>query len=72
MGSPTILIVRADLDEEVVYTVTKALLENKAALDKGHAGLKPFDPETAWKQEKLSVPLHPGAARYYKERGWMK
>lgn len=72
VGSPTILIVRADLDEEVVYTVTKALLENKAALDKGHAGLKPFDPETAWMQEKLSVPLHPGAARYYKERGWMK
>jgi len=72
VGSPTILIVRADLDDEVVYTVTKALLENKAALDKGHAGLKAFDPKTAWKQEKLGVPLHPGAARYYKERGWMK
>ena len=72
VGSPTILIARADLDEEIVYTVTKAIAENKAALDKGHAGLKHFDPETAWQPAKLQIDLHPGAVRYYKERGWMK
>lgn len=72
VGSPTILIARADLDEQIVYEVTKALAENKPALDKGHAGLKPFNPENAWEPANLQVPLHAGAERYYKERGWMK
>ena len=71
VGSPTILITRADLDEELVYVVTKAIAENKAVLDKGHASLKHFDPETAWQPGKLGIDLHPGAIRYYKERGWM-
>jgi TRAP transporter TAXI family solute receptor len=72
VGSPTVLIARADLPEELVYHVTKALAESKEALARGHAGLKPFDPETAWQPEKIQFPLHPGAVRYYQERGWMK
>ena len=72
VGAPTVLIARADLPEDLVYLVTKTLAENKPKLVKGHAAMKAFDPKTAWKPEKVQAPLHPGAARYYKEQGWMK
>lgn len=71
VGSPTVLLARADLPDELVYLVTKTLAENTDAMVKGHAALKDFDPKAAWRREKLQAPLHPGAARYYKERGWM-
>jgi len=42
------------------------------ALVRGHAGLAEFDPRTAWQPEKVGIPLHPGAERVYREKGWMK
>ncbi len=72
VGFPTTLITNKDLPEAVAYTVTKTVLENKDALVRGHAGLAHFDPKNAWKAEELGVPLHPGAARVYREKGWMK
>jgi TRAP-type uncharacterized transport system substrate-binding protein len=60
------------LPNEVAYAVTKALCENRDALAKGHAGLKYFNPQVGWKPENLGIPLHPGAEKYYKEKGWMK
>jgi len=72
VGAPTVLIARADLPDDLVYLVTKTLAENKPKLVKGHAALKAFDPKTAWKPETVQAPLHPGAARYYQEQGWMK
>jgi len=72
VGFPTVLITNKDLPEPVAYTVTKTLLENKEALVRGHAGLAAFDPKTAWTEENVGLPLHPGAARAYREKGWMK
>jgi hypothetical protein len=72
VGFPTVLITNKELPEPVAYTVTKAVLENKEALVRGHAGLGQFDPMTAWKPEKVGVPLHPGAEKAYREKGWMK
>ena len=72
VGFPTVLITNRDLPEPVAYTVTKTILENKDALVRGHAGLAEFDPRTAWQLEKVGIPLHPGAERAYREKGWMK
>jgi TRAP transporter TAXI family solute receptor len=72
VGFPTVVITNKDLPEPVAYTITKTILENKDALVRGHAGLAEFDPKTAWQPEKVGVPLHPGAERAYREKGWMK
>lgn len=72
IGTTTSLIASDKLPDETAYAVTKILCENREALGQGHAGLKFFNPQVAWKPENLGLPLHPGAERYYKEKGWMK
>ncbi len=72
VGFPTVVITNKDLPEPVAYTITKTLIENKDALVRGHAGLAEFDPKTAWQPEKVGIPLHAGAERAYREKGWMK
>ena len=72
VGFPTVLITNKDLPEPIAYTVTKTVVENKDALVRGHGGLAEFDPQTAWQPEKVGIPLHPGAERAYREKGWMK
>jgi len=72
-GTPDCLFVREDLDEEVVYHMTRILCENRDYLVEIFASLEPFNPETAWKSEKIGgVKLHPGAERYFREAGYMK
>ncbi len=72
VGFPTVLITNKELPEAVAYTVTKTVIDNKDALVRGHAGLGQFDPRTAWQPHKVGIPLHPGAERAYREKGWMK
>jgi TRAP transporter TAXI family solute receptor len=72
VGFPTVVITNKDLPEPVAYAVTRAIVDNKEALVRGHAGLSAFDPQTAWRPEKVGIPLHPGAERAYREKGWMK
>jgi len=72
VGFPTVLITNRDLPEPTAYAVTRAVIENKEALVRGHAGLGGFDPQTAWQADKVGIPLHPGAERAYREKGWMK
>ena len=72
VGFPTVLITNQDLPEPIAYTVTKTIIENKDALVRGHAGLAEFEPKTAWQPDEVGLPLHPGAARAYREKGWMK
>lgn len=66
----TELIVRTDLQEDVVYNLTKVICENKEDIVMAYSAWDTFDPETAW--EGLGLPLHPGAEKYYKEKGWLK
>jgi TRAP transporter TAXI family solute receptor len=61
------LVVRADLDEEIVYNLTKALFENLEQLKTVHKKAEQIKLETAL--EGVSLELHPGAAKYYKEAG---
>ena len=72
VGWPTILLAHRDLKPEAAYILTKTTVENKEKLVKAHAGFKDFNPEDAWKLERYGIPLHPGAERYYRDKGMMK
>jgi len=72
VGVSAVLITNRDLPEPIAYTVTKTVLENKDALVRAHGGLAAFEPRTAWQPDKVGIPLHPGAERAYREKGWMK
>jgi hypothetical protein len=62
-------LVGAEVDEDLVYGITKALWHENARklLDDGHVKGRAITPATAL--EGLGVPLHPGAERYYREAG---
>jgi hypothetical protein len=62
-------LVAAEVDEELVYGITKALWHDNARqlLDNGHAKGHAITLATAL--DGLAIPLHPGAERYYRERG---
>ena len=64
-----ILVTRSDLDDETVYQMTKALFEHLDDMVAAHAAAKGITLENATKG--LPIPLHPGAERYYKEKGVM-
>ena len=55
--------------EEVVYNVVKTVFENLDRFRKMHPAFESLQPRDML--EGLSAPLHPGAVRYYKEKGWM-
>jgi TRAP transporter TAXI family solute receptor len=57
-------------DEETVYQVVKAVFENFDRFKKMHPAFANLE-EAKMITDNLSAPLHPGAERYYKERGWM-
>ncbi len=71
IGLTTTLITTDKLPVDAAYAITKAICENRETLSKGHAGLKSFNPQAGWKPENLGLPLHPGAEKYFKEKGWM-
>jgi len=60
-------IAHKDVPEDLVYAVTKAVLENNAELVKGHAAGK--ETLTANWNRNTFLPFHPGAVRYFKEKG---
>ncbi len=60
----------AKVPDNVVYTVVKAVFENFADFKKLHPAFANLT-EKEMISDSLSAPLHPGAAKYYKERGWM-
>ena len=58
--------VRADLDEELVYQLTKAIFENLDTVKNSHKAASALTLEGA---VRVSIPMHPGAERYFKEVG---
>lgn len=67
IAQPNFLAVRDDLSEEDVYQLTKTIYENLPFLNGIHKATKAMSLQKAI--DGLPVPLHPGAARYYKEAG---
>ena len=67
IAQPNFLAVNASVDEEHVYLLTKTMYENLPFLQAIHPATKAMVVENA--MAGLPAPLHPGAARYYKEIG---
>ena len=64
---PNYLVTRSDLSEDAVYQMTKALFDNLPDMVAAHAAAKSISLQNAAKAP--PVPLHPGAAKYFKEKG---
>lgn len=60
-------IVSDSLSEDLVYNMTKALFENVEEIAAGHPKGAELDP--AYSISSISIPMHPGAEKYYKEIG---
>jgi len=69
VGYATHVIARCDLDENVVYEVTKGLAENNADLTAIVRAMSGTTLEVM--AEDIGVPMHPGAVKFYKEKGVM-
>ncbi|SME89656.1 hypothetical protein SAMN06265365_101238 [Tistlia consotensis] len=69
-GVGATLVTSADVPDEVVYQLVKAVFDNLDDFRSQHPAFATLKPEQMIK-DSLSAPLHPGAIRYYKERGWM-
>lgn len=67
ISQPNFLAVRPDVSEETVYLITKTIYENLPFLTTIHKATKVMNIKKAIAG--LPVPLHPGAAKYYKEVG---
>jgi TRAP transporter TAXI family solute receptor len=65
-----VLIAGKDLKEDMVYNLTKALFENQTELAAAHGKGKEVSLQYA--VQGVSIPFHPGAVKYYKEKGLMK
>ena len=67
------ILVNADVPVDIAYIFTKTIMENAEKLPKIHAALSDFDPKKAAEPAlNGNCPLHPGAAKYYKEAGLIK
>ncbi|MDE0263191.1 MAG: TAXI family TRAP transporter solute-binding subunit [Bryobacterales bacterium] len=67
----TVLITHKDLSPDLAYLITKTICENSDAMAAAHRAWEDFEPEKGGLLAKTGVPLHPGAERYFKERGWL-
>lgn len=69
---PDIIIVRAEMDEALVYQMTKVLYENQASLNTVTALMRQFGPALVLADDQMLIPYHPGARKYFVEKGWLK
>lgn len=64
------LLVSPDLSDEQVYAITKALFENLEKIHQSHKAATKITLDSI--EDGLAVELHPGAVKYYKEKGALK
>lgn len=69
-GVKATFVTSADVPDDVVFEVVRSVFENIADFRKLHPAFRNLDPKKMVK-DGLSAPLHPGAAKYYKEKGLM-
>lgn len=66
-----VMFTREDIDEDLIYEITKAFWENIDELKTNHSFLKDLNIEDALK-DIADLPLHKGAEKYYREIGILK
>ncbi len=69
-GVKATFVTSADVPDDVVYEVVKAVFDNFDRFKRLHPAFENLNEEEMI-SDGLSAPLHPGAEKYYKERGWM-
>ena len=69
MADSVVLVVNKDVPDDLVYQMVKIVCENRKKWVATHSMFKPFDPKKAGA---APIPLHPGAAKYFKEKGYIK
>lgn len=69
-GSLVTLCVQKEMSEDLVYNIIKTMVEKKDEIAKVHEKGKSISLQTA--TNGISIPIHPGALKYYKEKGVVK
>ena len=69
LGWSTGIITTDKLPDEVAYAITKTVCESKKEIMETYKGAKAFDPSKAFQSP---IKLHPGAEKYFKEKGYLK
>jgi uncharacterized protein len=67
VGVYNFFVVHKDLPDDLVYEITKAVMENNPRMVQGHGAAKETLPQNADKN--TFMPFHPGAVKYFKEKG---
>lgn len=65
--APMVLWTTAEMSDDVIYEITKMLYENLGTLENSNAVFGKITAETI--TAGISIPMHPGAEKYYKEAG---
>ena len=68
-GVMATFVTSADTNDDLVYEVVRAVMENIEDFRKLHPAFANLDPKRMMTNG-LSAPLHAGAVKYYKEKGW--
>ena len=69
-GVKATFVTSADVPDDVIYEVVKAVFDNFKRFKRLHPAFENLKEEDMISGG-LSAPLHDGAVKYYKERGWM-
>lgn len=69
-GVMATLVTSTKVSDATVYALVKAVFDNFDDFKKLHPAFAHLDPKQMIKNG-LSAPLHPGAVKFYKEKGWM-
>lgn len=73
-STTTMLFASTDMSEAQAYFIVKTICEKAGKLRASHKALSTFDCEKnqVWTKAANGMPLHAGAEKYYRERGWLK
>jgi TRAP transporter TAXI family solute receptor len=70
-GVKATLITSEEMDEELVYIIVRTLFENLDRLKRTHPSFAFLTPARMY-ADSLTAPLHRGAIKYYREKGWIQ
>lgn len=70
-GVAATFVSSTDVDEDVIYETVKAVFENFDRFKRLHPAFENLNEEDMI-SDGLTAPLHDGAERYYRERGWIE
>jgi len=69
-GVGATFVTASTVSEDTVYAIVAAVFDNFKRFKRLHPAFENLT-EEAMISENISAPLHPGAVKYYKEKGWM-